>query len=268
MNIAENDEKEYLSDLHDERQSFIWCLMKYGKYSLESATEKAFKLYCYEPPTHKYRWLVFHDEAWHWAMLQIFGEGYWAKYPEYESPSKEYRLMQGLSRLMKTFKFKCEQCNEWHEDSPSFGFNAPAHYYSLSDSDKENSLLSNDLCSTVDGNYFIRTILEVPIIDIDEPFMWGVWISVSEKSFNHYTNKKNEDEDEDLTHYFGWFQNRLPYYPDTLNLKTNAYLQPNNHRPILDLEHTDHPLSIDYHQGISWEKAIEITTILLHGRQA
>ena len=46
--------------------------------------------YVYESKEDNYRTLVFHDEAWHWAMLKIFGDGYWRSKPELSSPCKGY----------------------------------------------------------------------------------------------------------------------------------------------------------------------------------
>lgn len=36
-------------------------------------------------------------------------------------------------------------------------------------------------------------------------------------------------------------------------------------RPTLELEPSDHPLSIDYYNGISWQKAVEIAEAAMHG---
>lgn len=34
--------------------------------------------------------------------------------------------------------------------------------------------------------YFLRAILEVPIHGVDQPFLWGLWVSASEASFHRY----------------------------------------------------------------------------------
>jgi hypothetical protein len=39
-----------------------------------------------------HRGLLFHDEAWHWAMLQTAGPQYWVNRPELKQPSAAYRL--------------------------------------------------------------------------------------------------------------------------------------------------------------------------------
>ena len=57
---------------------------------------------------------------------------------------------------------------------------------------------------------------------------------------------------------FSWLSNRIDDYPDTLNLKMHAYIQEFEIRPIFQLEPTDHPLSQEYHHGITPERVREI----------
>ena len=83
------DEEDYRAYLTMEREVYAWCLVKYGHYSRSEALKESESFYEYEPPG-EYRGLVFHDEAWHWAMLKVFGESYWELRPDLESPSAEY----------------------------------------------------------------------------------------------------------------------------------------------------------------------------------
>jgi len=64
--------------------------------------------------------------------------------------------------------------------------------------------------------------------------------------------------------YFGWLSTALPYYPDTLNLKTIVNTRPVGHRPVIELESTDHPLAIDQQNGISITQVKEINEFILH----
>ncbi|MCB0062435.1 MAG: hypothetical protein KDE19_09975 [Caldilineaceae bacterium] len=69
---------------------YKWCLIHIGGYPEHEATQEALVFCEYEPPEEEYRWLVFHDEAWHWAMLEIYGNLYWLSKPELLEPSAEY----------------------------------------------------------------------------------------------------------------------------------------------------------------------------------
>jgi hypothetical protein len=84
-------EKEYVDYLDHERHLFAWCLVAYGGILPTVARSSAEEFYRYQSATEPYRGLVFHDEAWHWAMLKIAGEGYWKARPELEKPSDSYR---------------------------------------------------------------------------------------------------------------------------------------------------------------------------------
>ncbi|MBN3067598.1 hypothetical protein H5A34_00800 [Pectobacterium brasiliense] len=84
------DEEDYLAQLRRERHLFRWCLITYAAIPADAATAKAADLYGYQPPGTLNRGLILHDEAWHWAMLDMFGEQYWLNKPEYLTPSPRY----------------------------------------------------------------------------------------------------------------------------------------------------------------------------------
>jgi len=68
--------------------------------------------------------------------------------------------------------------------------------------------------------------------------------------------------------FFGWLNAWLAPYPDTMNLKTMVKLRDNDIRPYIELEKTDHPLSIEQHNGISVERVAEIYSIMMHSNSA
>jgi hypothetical protein len=91
MEVEDWDEAEYVEHLVHARLLYAWVLCNYGAFSAEKARDAALAFYTYEAPHTKYRGLVFHDEAWHWAMLRLYGQGYWRGHPERWPPSREYR---------------------------------------------------------------------------------------------------------------------------------------------------------------------------------
>lgn len=161
--------------------------------------------------------------------------------------------------MTETFKYECTTCGKTHEGAPSFSFPAPAYFEAAPK--KENHLLDSDFCR-LDEDYFIRVILEIPIIDSKEPFLWGIWVSQSKENFKFYAEHLNDDLSGRET--FGWFSNRLPYYADTLSLEMLVKFQNNGDRPKLHPKESKHELSKDFHDGISMEKAIKIANIAAH----
>jgi len=62
----------------------------------------------------------------------------------------------------------------------------------------------------------------------------------------------------ELPPMFSWLSTQIDGYPDTLNLKMHACIQEVGTRPIFELEPNGHPLSREYHHGITPERVREI----------
>lgn len=166
------------------------------------------------------------------------------------------------------FSFKCGSCDKLHEGSPSFACRAPDSFLEQTDKVKEEGLLTNDLCiyTNEDGRYyFIRTILEIPIHGVSEPFVWGVWASVSAENFFRYS--ENFDNNDVNDRYFAWFANYLPFYENTFGLRSFVRPRAGNERPVLKLQPCNHQLYLDFKNGISIERAQEIAEMVMHGIQ-
>jgi hypothetical protein len=94
--------------------------------------------------------------------------------------------------------YKCSLCGQIHEDWPAIAFNAPYHYDTLPDMDKENRAeISSDFCIINHGDQtdrFIRAVLFQKINADAEPLNYGVWVSLSEKSFDDYKEHFHDEE--------------------------------------------------------------------------
>jgi len=163
------------------------------------------------------------------------------------------------------FAFKCKTCGGIHEGSPSFSYPHPLPYHLLNEEQKRQARLTSDLCrmSNENGTHrFVRVVLEIPIHGIEEPFMWGVWASLSEQNFKRYLDSWDDPDENDS--YFGWFCNRLPYYPDTMSLKTQVRPRRGGLRPYLELERNGHLLAEHLYEGITVQQAQEIAEVAQH----
>lgn len=163
------------------------------------------------------------------------------------------------------FSFKCSCCGEIHEGSPSFGFRAPDPFLEQSEEIQNQGKLGTDLCYYKDEDgyhYFARVILEIPIHGVSDPFLWGVWVSLSEKSYQRYVETYDDPTPSDS--YFGWFCNYLPYYKSTYSLKTDVHPRADGQRPHIELHECEHPLYIDFKNGISISKAQAIAEQCMH----
>ena len=170
------------------------------------------------------------------------------------------------------FAFTCTCCGEVHKGSPSFGFTAPAPYSRLTQAEQASiAELSDDLCviQHPEGTqYFVRAILEVPIHGVDEPFLWGVWVSASASSFERYVDSYEHAVQSDG--FFGWLCNHIGVYPWEQSRPANVYIQADGTRPLVVLHRNaegadSDALVMDQHEGISIARAQALAEQAMHG---
>ena len=154
--------------------------------------------------------------------------------------------------------FICDCCGQKHTDWPALTFNSPSNYHRLSESDKQEiAELKSDTCIIVypdQTDYFIRGTLFQQVNDSCQDLDYGLWVSLSKKSFEDYI--QNFDNENYETQYFGWLCNFLPQYENTESIPTTVYTRQNNIRPeIVPHKSFDHPFVYDYYNGIQKENA-------------
>ncbi len=173
---------------------------------------------------------------------------------------------------LANLRWKCGTCEEWHEGPClDFGISEP-HYWSKNCEPGTRwdvlpsgvfdtsckTFLDEDYCAIDDDNFFVRGIIQLPIIGTAETFNWGVWGSLSRSNFEILLRADLESRHIDPPPMFSWLSSQLSDYPDTLSLKMHAHIQEPGMRPQFELEPSDHPLSQEYHHGISPERVREI----------
>jgi len=123
---------------------------------------------------------------------------------------------------------------------PGYAADAPLYFYSIpAPEHDEHCTLDADLCVVDQQHFFGRGCLEIPVHGETEPFVWGVWISLSKKSFDTFAASLDLARRSHLGPFFGWLSAELPLYPTTENLKTRLHLR-DGIRPYIELEPTDH----------------------------
>ena len=162
------------------------------------------------------------------------------------------------------YAWTCQCCGKQFNTLPlDYGCNAPDYWLGVPEAEREHrGKLGSDVC-IVDGHFFIRGCLEIPIVGSDEKFVWGAWVSVSQKSFQRIDELWDAEDVENEPPFFGWFNNALKPYPSTLSLKTHLHLRSGGIRPFIELEATDHPLAIEQREGITLVRIEELATMLL-----
>jgi len=156
--------------------------------------------------------------------------------------------------MEEQLKYTCSRCGKEHAAWPALAFKSPDNYDILSPDDKNKIATANsDFCIITypdQTDRFIRCTLTQKVNDHCENLEYGLWVSLSEKSFNDYAdNYKNPDYE---TKYFGWLCNDLPEYDFRESIPTTIFTRTGNQRPeIVPQRDFDHPFVKDYFNGIS-----------------
>jgi hypothetical protein len=159
----------------------------------------------------------------------------------------------------------CHTCGVQHADIPlCFGIEAPWRALAPETEFAQRVDLTPDQCVVDKQTFFIRGHIEIPIHDYPEPLSFSVWSSLSEKSFIHMSERWDSTDRGSDSPYFGWLCSPIAVYPSTLHLKISVQSRPPGVVTLFSVEESEHPLSLDQHNGISIDRWHEISHQLLH----
>jgi hypothetical protein len=161
--------------------------------------------------------------------------------------------------VIKRLRYKCHTCDEWHDGLPSPGWPYPIAYLTVPESERQQRVtLTSDTCVIDEAEFYVRASLPIHVHGSGDPLTWGVWVSLSDASFARFRTLREDVGREPGESFFGWLCSAIPGYPDTELLKTRVHVQPWPDRPVVELEPTDHPLAVDYREGMTLERAIAL----------
>ena len=151
-------------------------------------------------------------------------------------------------------KFTCECCGKVHDSWPALAFGTPSPYHELSPKEKKTlGTISADFCVIRyedQTDRFIRAVLNQKVIDHCADLEYGVWVSMSEKSFADYQANFNNNRHEAT--YTGYLSNRIPGYEHTLIIPMTVQARKGGLRPeAFPMLQFRHPFVIDFYDGIS-----------------
>jgi hypothetical protein len=160
---------------------------------------------------------------------------------------------------MTTIKYTCSCCGKEHEEWPALAYSSPSNYNALSEEDKKNiGELGKDFCIIEypgQTDRFIRCTLTQKVVDHCEDLEYGLWVSLSDKSFQDYKDHFNNENHE--AKYFAWLCNELPDYDFREgSIPTTVFIRTGNYRPeIVPHQDFEHPFVQDYYNGITKKEA-------------
>jgi hypothetical protein len=162
--------------------------------------------------------------------------------------------------------FACRVCGKRHDVLPlSFSVKAPQAVTAIPLEELERRVvITRDQC-VIDGrDFYLRGRIPVPILGLDEPFIWGVWAEISPKSFlrsNHIWHTEGREREPEFP---GWLNNELPLFGSTINLEVAVQTQKVGWRPHFRVVDQAHSLAAEQRKGITLKRAEEIAELLLH----
>lgn len=162
-------------------------------------------------------------------------------------------------------KFICSCCGIVYEELPNcLGIDYPNSIFSIPEEERENRIeLLESLCIIDQKHFFHRGRITIPIIDYEENLLFDVWTSISEANYNKRMDLWDAPNRVFEEPYFGWLQNSIPAYGETLNIKTISFEQEVGVIPEIKSIEEGHPLTIDQENGISYNRAVEIVNEIM-----
>jgi hypothetical protein len=125
-------------------------------------------------------------------------------------------------------------------------------------------VLTPDQC-VIDGkDFYMRGRILVPVIGLDEPFVWGVWVEVSPKNFLRTNELWTTEGRENEPPFPGWLNTELPLFGNTINLEVSVQTQRVGRRPQFTIVDESHLLAIEQRNGITMERVEEIAELMVH----
>lgn len=161
--------------------------------------------------------------------------------------------------------FFCSKCGQFHEELVmNFGADAPGVYYSVPPNERDQRCdLTSDICVIDQDAFYVRGLIEIPVLDGTLPFAWGVWVGINFQNFRRMFELWESPERVNEPPFPGWLATALPLYPETLDLNVFVYNRPVGQCPTIKIA-ADHPLAIEQRIGITLDRVRAISEEILH----
>lgn len=131
-------------------------------------------------------------------------------------------------------------------------YERPAQFYAVLEDERSSRIKSTDDLCTIDGrDFYVRGVLEVPVVDHDDEFHWGVWAQVERADFERYVQAWGDDTEDAMEPFDGRLANRVRAYRDSEGLRITVRPRGGGTRPALLVRDDGHPLARDQREGIT-----------------
>lgn len=181
------------------------------------------------------------------------------------------RSSDGLALELLQTEWRCNCCDTMHRGLMDLAANKPDPWPGEEQFEPNSALrtdgdfLSEDFCVIEGTHFFVRAILEIPVLGLANPWAFGCWTTLSRANFDKYVEGFDTGVYEDDGPWFGWLCNHLKGYFDGEPEAVDVYPQPNRQRPKLFLQNIEHPLGRAQTEGIKPDAMLSLLQAYGHG---
>jgi hypothetical protein len=163
--------------------------------------------------------------------------------------------------------YHCPVCGEHHAPLPlSFSAKAPAAVSAIALAERDSRVqITADQCVIDQRRYFLRGRILVPLHEVPEPFIWGVWAEIGAADFYRAHQQWTVAGRETEPAFPGELATEIPFYAGTLRLRLEVQTQPVGQRPQITLADALHPLAAEQREGMSLDRVKGIAAAVRHG---
>jgi hypothetical protein len=161
--------------------------------------------------------------------------------------------------------FVCSVCGEFHaERMLDIRLSLPDPIFALDDEERDaRAWLADDFAVLDEDRFFVRGLLELPILELRSRFGYGTWVEVAADEFRQLL--EHWQDPEQFAPVKGTVANELAPYVGTEGLPATLSPVSVDTLPSVTLDDAAHPLVADQQAGITADRSDELAATVRHG---
>lgn len=170
-------------------------------------------------------------------------------------------VKQSTAQKVQRVRYRCPSCTEKHAGFPALAYTLPDVIFALPVAERDvRAVVSSDLCILDDSRFFIRCVMEVPVLACADAIEYGPWVEVAARDFNRYALHFNVGGHPNWVAAEGALANAYPASPQTtlgLSCMIRTAKHPSQRPGVEILDHT-HALHAEQLNGVDLPRAMAI----------
>ncbi|CAM3779511.1 hypothetical protein D3C76_996410 [compost metagenome] len=157
----------------------------------------------------------------------------------------------------------CSQCGKDHaDDLGELAFRRPDALFELSPEEREHNVKqSNDWCVIAGERFFLRALLPLSVVELNDSYCIGIWVELQPSAFERVCELWRDERQAAEPPFTVRLANSIPTLPQTLGLEGLLQLSGPTSRPSVTLSTSSHPLAVEQAKGISLHRAHEYSVV-------